>query len=126
MWGIKRLVLIAGPYWILAQSDCQSPLILTKQGVRLVYTTGDAVKPAAPEVYDPAYKSWERQDVAELVRSGFRMVPAEGKAAAVVAIAKEIRAAAEIVVATDAGREREMIERAGSLVPAPRFWSGAP
>jgi DNA topoisomerase III len=81
-----------------------SPLILTKQGVRLVYTTGHAVQPAAPEVYDPAYKSWDRQDVAELVRSGFRVVPAEGKAAPVVAIEKEIRAATEIVVATDAGR----------------------
>jgi hypothetical protein len=87
---------------MLAQTDCQSPLILTKQDVRLVYTTGHAVKPAASEVYDPAYKSWERQDVAELVRIGFRMVPAEGKAAAVVAIAKEIRAAAEIVVSSGA------------------------
>ena len=60
-----------------------SPLILTKQGVRLVYTTGHAVQRAAPEVYDPAYKSWERQDVAEPVRNGFRVVPAEGKAAVV-------------------------------------------
>ena len=40
--------------------------------------------------------------MAELVRIGFRMVPAEGKAAAVVAIAKEIRAAAEIVVSSGA------------------------
>jgi DNA topoisomerase-3 len=107
-----------------------SHLILTKQGVRLVYTTGHAVKPAAPEVYDPAYKSWERQDGAELVLSGFRVVPAEGKAAAVVAIEKEIRAATEIVVATDAGREGEMIawemiERARSRVPVQRFWSSA-
>jgi DNA topoisomerase III len=48
----------------------------------------------------------------------------------VVAIDKEIRAAAEIVVATDAGREGEMIawemiERAGSRVPVQRFWSSA-
>lgn len=107
-----------------------SPLILTKEGTRLVYTTGHAVEPAAPEVYDPAFKSWERQDVAELVHAGFRMVAAEGKAAAVVAIEKEIRAAAQIVVATDAGREGEMIawemiDRAGSSVPVRRFWSSA-
>ncbi len=55
------------------------------------------------------YRSWERQDVAELVHAGFRLVAAEGKAAAVAAIEKEIRAAPEIVVATDAGREGEMI-----------------
>jgi DNA topoisomerase-3 len=107
-----------------------SPLILTKHGVRLVYTTGHAVEPAAPEVYDAAYKSWEHQDVAALVRAGFRLVAAPGKAGAVTTIDKEIRAAVEIVVATDAGREGEMIawemiERAGSHAPVRRFWTSA-
>jgi len=65
-----------------------------------------------------------------LVHAGFRMVVAEGKAAAVAAIEKEIRAAAQIVVATDAGRQGEMIawemiDRAGSSVPVRRFWSSA-
>ncbi len=46
------------------------PLILTKEGTRVVYTTGHAVEPAAPEVYDPAFKSWKRQDVAELAHAG--------------------------------------------------------
>jgi DNA topoisomerase-3 len=107
-----------------------SPVIETKKGVRLVYTTGHAVEPAAPEVYDAAYKSWEHQDVAELVRSGFRLVPAPGKAGAVATIEKEIRKAEEVVVATDAGREGEMIaweiiERAGSRAPVRRFWTSA-
>ena len=90
-----------------------SPVIETKKGVRLVYTTGHAVEPAAPEVYDAAYKSWEHQDVAGLVRGGFRLVPAPGKAGAVATIEKEIRKADELVVATDAGREGEMIARRG-------------
>ena len=107
-----------------------APVIVTKQGTRLVYTTGHAVEPAAPEVYDPAYKSWEYQDVAALVRDGFRLVAAEGKASAVAAIEKEIKAATELVVATDAGREGEMIawemiERAGCRAPVRRFWSSA-
>ena len=107
-----------------------SPVIETKQGVRLVYTTGHAVEPAAPEVYDAAYKSWEHQDVAGLVRGGFRLVPAPGKAGAVATIEKEIRKADELVVATDAGREGEMIaweiiERAGSRAPVRRFWASA-
>jgi DNA topoisomerase-3 len=107
-----------------------SPVIETKKGVRLVYTTGHAVEPAAPEVYDAAYKSWEYQDVAGLVRGGFRLVPAPGKAGAVATIEKEIRKADELVVATDAGREGEMIaweiiERAGSRAPVRRFWASA-
>ncbi|MBW4025246.1 MAG: hypothetical protein HIU92_19315 [Proteobacteria bacterium] len=107
-----------------------SPVIETKKGVRLVYTTGHAVEPAAPEVYDAAYKSWEHQDVAGLVRGGFRLVPAPGKAGAVATIEKEIRKADELVVATDAGREGEMIaweiiERAGSRAPVRRFWASA-
>jgi DNA topoisomerase-3 len=107
-----------------------SPVIETKKGVRLVYTTGHAVEPAAPEVYDAAYKSWEHQDVAGLVRGGFRLVPAPGKAGAVATIEKEIRKADELIVATDAGREGEMIaweiiERAGSRAPVRRFWASA-
>jgi DNA topoisomerase IA len=68
--------------------------------------------------------------VAELVRSGFRLVPAPGKAGAVATIEKEIRKAEEVVVATDAGREGEMIaweiiERAGSRAPVRSFWASA-
>jgi DNA topoisomerase-3 len=95
-----------------------SPVIETKNGVRLVYTTGHAVEPAAPEVYDAAYKSWEHQDVAELVRGGFRLVPAPGKAGAVATIEKEIQKAEEVVVATDAGR-------AGFRAPVRRLWASA-
>jgi DNA topoisomerase-3 len=107
-----------------------SPVIETKKGVRLVYTTGHAVEPAAPEVYDAAYKSWEHQDVTALVRGGFRLVAAPGKAGAVATIEKEIRKADELIVATDAGREGEMIaweiiERAGSRAPVRRFWASA-
>ena len=84
----------------------------------------------APEAYDPAYKSWEHQDIAALVREGFRLVPAPGKAGAVTKIEKEIRGADEVVVATDAGREGEMIaweviERAGCRAPVRRFWASA-
>ena len=107
-----------------------SPVIETKKGVRLVYTSGHAVEPAAPEVYDAAYNSWEYQDVTALVRNGFRLVAAAGKAGAVATIEKEIRKAGELIVATDAGREGEMIaweiiERAGSRAPVRRFWASA-
>jgi DNA topoisomerase-3 len=57
-------------------------------------------------------------------------VAAPGKGGAVAKIEKEIRGADEIVVATDAGREGEMIaweilERAGCRVPVRRFWANA-
>jgi DNA topoisomerase-3 len=107
-----------------------SPVIETHGGVRLVYTTGHALEPAAPEVYDAAYKSWGHQDVSALVRGGFRLVAVPGKAGAVAMIESEIRKADELVVATDAGREGEMIaweiiERAGSRAPVRRFWTSA-
>src|SRR5271168_1736859 len=84
------------------------PLIVTRRAERLVYTNGHALEPASPESYDPAYKSWGHYDVAALVTAGFRLAAAPGKAAALSVIEKEIKAASEIVVATDAGREGEM------------------
>lgn len=106
------------------------PLIVTRQAVRLVYTTGHAVQPAAPEDYDPAYKSWDHQDLASLVEGGFRLVPASGKSDSLCVLQKEIAAAAEIVVATDAGREGEMIaweliEQVGARAPVQRFWTSS-
>lgn len=106
------------------------PVIETRKGVRLVYTDGHAIEAAPPEAYDPVYKSWEHQDVAALVRDGFRLVPAQGKAGMIAKIEKEIRSADEIVVATDAGREGEMIaweliERAGARASVRRFWTSA-
>ncbi len=106
------------------------PVIVTKQAARLVYTNGHVLELAAPELYDPAYKSWERQDIAGLVQNGFRLVAAAGKSSALCALATEIRAASEIVVATDAGREGEMIaweilDHAGFQGPVRRFWTSS-
>lgn len=106
------------------------PVIVTRQTARLVYTNGHALEPAAPEDYDPAYKSWDHADIGALVRQGFRLVPAPGKSAALSVIVKELLAASEIVVATDAGREGEMIaweliEHAGAQAPVRRFWTSA-
>jgi len=106
------------------------PVIVTKQMTRLVYTNGHALQPADPEVYDPAFKSWEHQDLTSLVQNGFRLVVSPGKSEIVSAIKKEIQSASEIVVATDAGREGEMIaweiiEDAGSKAPVKRFWTSA-
>jgi len=106
------------------------PVIVTRQSTRLAYTNGHALEPAAPEAYDAAYKSWDHPDVGSLVRQGFHLTAAPGKAAAVSVIERELQAASEIVVATDAGREGEMIaweliEHAGARAPVRRFWASA-
>jgi DNA topoisomerase-3 len=107
-----------------------SPVMVTKEGTRLVYTAGHALELAPPDFYDPAWKSWDKQNVGELVRGGFRMVPAGDKADMIAAILKEIKAASEIVVATDAGREGEVIaweilDHAKSRLPVRRFWTAS-
>jgi DNA topoisomerase-3 len=106
------------------------PLITAKDGTHLAYTNGHALQPAAPEIYDPAYKSWDHQDLPDLVEKGFRWVVSLGKSSIVATIEKEIKSATAIVVATDAGREGEMIaweliEQVGTTAPVKRFWTSA-
>ena len=107
------------------------PVIITNHGERLVYTSGHALELMPPAGYDAAFADWASQDVGSLVANGFRMQPAEGKADAVKAVVAEIRAATELVVATDGGREGEviaweMIDYAGGVkVPVMRFWTSS-
>lgn len=106
------------------------PVIVATDATRLIYTNGHALQPAAPELYDPAYKSWDHQDLTSLVQNGFRLVESPGKSGIVSVIDKELQTASNIVVATDAGREGEMIaweliERVGAKAPIRRFWTSA-
>ncbi len=68
--------------------------------------------------------------MASLVEKVFHLIPAPDKSGLLATIEKELRAASEIVVATDAGREGEMIaweiiEHAKASAPVRRFWTSA-
>jgi DNA topoisomerase-3 len=72
---------------------------------------GHLLEPAPPEFYDPALKTWDIETL-PIVPEVFRFEPRDGKAAQQLkAIGRTMKGAGEVVVATDADREGEMIGR---------------
>ena len=111
------------------------PVTHTKTGPDLVVTVGHAITLADPDEYDPAYKTFDKFDVARLLTQGRRMVPSKERGSDrrrtdVPAMLARIRKATKIVIATDAGREGEMIaweliEEAGYRGPVQRLWTSS-
>src|SRR4051794_19414229 len=99
------------------------------RGYRVTWALGHLAMLKEPEDYDPALKRWSLAAL-PIVPDRFGLKPAEGKAArAQLAVVRRLlRAADEVIGATDAGREGELIlryilELAGCATkPARRLW----
>jgi DNA topoisomerase-3 len=101
------------------------------QGVIVTWCVGHLVEALAPEGYDPALKQW-RMDSIPFFPEVFRYAPIEATRDQYQAVAALMNRAdvAEIINATDAGREGELIfdlvyRLAGAEKPVLRFWTSS-
>ncbi len=101
------------------------------QGVIVTWCVGHLVEALAPEGYDPALKTW-RMDTLPFFPDPFRYAPIEATREQYQAVAALMNRqdVTEIVNATDAGREGELIfdlvyRLAGAAKPVLRFWTSS-
>lgn len=96
---------------------------------RLTWAFGRMVDTAPPEAYDEKYKSWRIDDL-PIVPKQWILEPRDGVKDQLKAVIATLKIATVIYIATDAGREGELIayeiiERAGVRVPIKRLWFSA-
>jgi len=96
---------------------------------RLTWAIGHLVDTAPPEAYDQRYARWRMEDL-PIVPQEWILEPREGVKDQLKAAIATLRIATVIYIATDAGREGELIayeviERAGVKVPIKRLWFSA-
>jgi DNA topoisomerase-3 len=101
------------------------------QGVIVTWCVGHLVEALAPEGYDPALKQW-RMEALPFFPETFRYAPIEATRDQYQTVAGLMNRAdvADIVNATDAGREGELIfdlvyRLAGAEKPVLRFWTSS-
>ena len=89
---------------------------------------GHLVTLADPEDYDPAYKEWKQEDL-PIMPSPFRLevIRQTGKQFSCVKALLHRNDVSDVIIATDAGREGELVARliltkAGSVKPCRRLW----
>lgn len=96
---------------------------------RLTWAIGHLVDTAPPEAYDERYKAW-RADTLPIIPKDWLLLPRDGVKEQLKAAVETLKKATVIYIATDAGREGELIayeiiERAGVRVPIKRLWFSA-
>lgn len=79
-------------------------------GANITWGFGHLLTSFMPEDYDEKYKQW-RFDTLPLLPDNFKKKPGKGKTKQLAVIKKLIKDASHVVVATDAGREGELIAR---------------
>jgi len=97
------------------------------QGWSVCWAFGHLLETVPPDAYDPALKAWDLATL-PIVPDVFRFEPRDRKAADQLrAIGRSIKGADEVVLATDADREgemigREILEKLGWRGPVLRLW----
>ena len=99
----------------LAKVLCSAPqksgsYIETRNGVFLTWAIGHLLEQAMPEQYNPEWKRWSWDTLPILVRD-WKMQVRDKAAPQLAAIGKLLRGAPLVIIATDAGREGELIAR---------------
>src|SRR3990167_2964318 len=102
---------------------------LNGSGVTVTWCIGHLVEAAAPEVYDAALKRWSI-DQLPMLPERWRVEPKPATAAQFKVVRQSLGQAKELVIATDADREGEMIARelvdlCGYRGPIQRLWLSA-
>lgn len=80
------------------------------QDGRITWCIGHLMELLEPKDYDPNFERWSLSDL-PILPDSFQRRPAKGKSKEVARIRRDLQGAAEIVIATDAGREGELIAR---------------
>jgi len=110
--------------------DCRNKQNGSYENERYIITwaLGHLVTLADPEAYDEKYKSWRLEDL-PIIPNPFRLAVIKGSGKQFGIVKKLIHSGSvkEIVIATDAGREGELvarwiIEKAGVKKPLKRLW----
>ncbi|MDR0770547.1 MAG: DNA topoisomerase III [Burkholderiales bacterium] len=102
---------------------------LTGDGWTVTWAVGHLLEQAAPDAYDPAYKSWKLEHLPILPES-WKMGVKGTSADQFKAVKGLLKQAKELVIATDADREgemiaREVLEHCGYRGPVKRLWLSA-
>ncbi|QNR65252.1 DNA topoisomerase 3 [Paenibacillus peoriae] len=101
------------------------------KGGFLVWASGHLISLAEPDEYDPKYKKWNIQDL-PIVPSNFKYKIDRAKSGLYSTIKRFINdpKVTEVIIATDPGREGELIARlilrqAGNKKPIKRLWTSS-
>jgi DNA topoisomerase-3 len=102
---------------------------LTGDGVCVTWCIGHLLETAPPEAYDPAYKSWALEHL-PIIPTAWKVEVKSKTSTQFKAVKKLLREAREVVIATDADREgeliaRELLEYCGYRGPIQRLWLSA-
>lgn len=100
----------------------------TRQGT-ITWAIGHLVELAYPEEYDPAWQSWDVQTL-PIIPPQWRLNPVKEKRSQYRVIINLLKKASMVVIATDAGREgeliaRELMELAHYRGPVRRLWTSS-
>ena len=103
--------------------------IALRNGDVVTWAIGHLLESLMPEDYNPAYRYWRLEDL-PIIPERFRWKPINDKRGQLATISGLIKQASEVVVATDSGREGELIARvvmefAGWKGPVKRFWTSS-
>ncbi len=99
------------------------------QGVVVTWGIGHLLEQAPPEAYDPALKSWSL-DALPILPANWKVEVKPKTSSQFKAVKAVLKEATELVIATDADREgemiaRELLEHCGYRGPIQRLWLSA-
>lgn len=102
---------------------------LLGNGSTVTWCVGHLLETAPPEVYDPQYKRWSLEHL-PIIPDRWRMVVKPEVASQLKVIEHLLQRCTEVIIATDADREgemiaREVLERCGYQGPILRLWLSA-
>jgi len=101
----------------------------TGQNVVVTWCIGHLIEAAAPEAYDDQYKRWSVEHL-PIIPQHWQVQPKSSTAAQLKIVRQWLGTATELVIATDADREgemiaREIVELCGYRGPIQRLWLSA-
>jgi len=113
---------------VLGRTGGGDGYIETREGT-LTWVIGHLLETAPPEAYDPEYKKWKWEHL-PIVPDRWLLEVRKDKKKQLGVIRKLVKKAREVVIATDAGREgeliaRETLEHVGYRGPLRRLWSSS-
>lgn len=104
-------------------------IAVPSKDIVLCWTFGHTLEQATPQDYDPAYAEWHA-DLLPIIPQQWKMQPISDKKALLRTIQSNLKQCSEVIIATDAGREGELIAReilvfSGYKGPTRRLWVSA-
>lgn len=98
-------------------------------GGRVTWAFGHLLESASPETYNPAWGAWSFSDL-PMIPSRFSYLPRRGVGERIRDIGRLLKEASGVVIATDAGREgeviaRELLDHLKWKGPVERLWMSA-